>query len=109
FLGLDLADRLAPVGASLDHFDVLERFETDLKALYGKFLVVDDDGADGHALVPIGRLVICAAGGGGGEFPEIRGGGASGSSAPAESCGISIITVKPPSGGVRISNRWSSP
>ena len=57
FERLDLADRLAPVGAGVDHFDIVERLQAQLKALDGELLVVDDEGADGHAAVP-----ICVAG-----------------------------------------------
>ena len=48
-LRLDRADRFAPVLAGVDHFDVLERFQANLEALNGEFLVVDDERADGHA------------------------------------------------------------
>ena len=50
--GLDLADRLASVGAGVDDLDVLKGFEPQLQALNGEFLVVDEDGSDGHADVP---------------------------------------------------------
>jgi hypothetical protein len=51
--GLDLADRFAPVGAGVDDFDVGKFLEPQLQALDGQFLIVDEDGADGHA---VGRL-----------------------------------------------------
>ena len=55
-LRLDRADRFAPVLACVDDLDVLERFEAELEALDGEFLVVDEDGPDCH-------VVWCAFGG----------------------------------------------
>ncbi len=53
--GLDRTDRLAPVGASADHLDIFEFFEPELEALDGELFVVDDQGTNGHAAVPIDR------------------------------------------------------
>ena len=47
-VGLDRADRLAPVRAGVDDLDVLVRLEAQLQPLDGQRLVIDQDGADGH-------------------------------------------------------------
>src|SRR5690606_13944332 len=106
-LGLNRPDGLASVGASADHFDVGIGLKAELQALDGEFLVIDDKRANGHALVPItrspGKLVT--AGSPVGFSIELR--APSGSS--WSSSGISIVTVKPPSGGLSMSKRCSSP
>ena len=48
--------RKGPPMARVDDLDVLERFEAELEALDGEFLVVDEDGPDCH-------VVWCAFGG----------------------------------------------
>src|SRR5690606_16692936 len=106
-LGLDRADGLAAVGARADDLDVGIGLEPQLQALDGKFLVVDEQGTNGHAWVPTARspgsLVTAVAAGG---FAEASVGG---SGSRKTSYGTSMMTVNPPSGGVTMSKRWSSP
>ncbi len=47
-VGLDRADRLAPVGRGGDDLDIVMRLEPQLQPLRRQRLVVDEDGADGH-------------------------------------------------------------
>ena len=102
-LGLDLADRFAPIGAGFDDLDVGKLLEPELEPLDSQFLVIDEDRANGHESIPKARCAVAGAGvtdGTAGGFAK-----GSGAASTARSNGISITTVKPPAAGVRISNR----
>jgi hypothetical protein len=45
---LDRPDRLAAVGAGVDDLDILEPLEAQHQPLSGQWLVVHQDGANGH-------------------------------------------------------------
>ena len=76
---LDLPDRLAPVGGCGDDLDVFMRLQSQLQALGRKWLVIDQNGPDGHeAVSPVSK-------------------------------GISRITLKPPRSFCFVSNRCDAP
>src|SRR5438270_829325 len=78
-VGLDLADRLAPIGRGADDFDIVERLKPQLQALGSQGLVVDQNGPDGHETVsPVSK-------------------------------GISMITLKPPRSFFLVSKRCAPP
>ncbi len=99
---LDLADRLAPVGAGVDDFHIGKFLETERQPLDGELFIIDEDGANGHArfLIQPAPNVPARAG---------RFGAWDAVTASRRSNGISIRTANPPSGGSIVSKRWSAP
>ena len=78
-MGLDLADRLAPIGGGADDFDIVKGLEAQLQPLRREGLVVDQNGPDAHEILsPVSK-------------------------------GISRITLKPPRSFCLVSKRCAPP